>query len=61
MDLKARGQSAASGQAIARAQPSSLDVRGQRPRDLQERQERRVTVDLDLELPVASHHGEFYV
>src|SRR5262249_24731527 len=41
----------ASGKPVPRTETSTLDVGGQGSRDLEERRERRVAVDLDHELP----------
>lgn len=45
MDMKARCQSAASGQGITGAQAPALDVCGQRARDLQKRWKDRASVE----------------
>ncbi len=55
MDAEARRQPPAAGQAIAGAQPPALDVGGERTCDLQERWQRRLPIEIDDELPRASH------
>jgi hypothetical protein len=55
MDAQAGREPAAARQPVSRAQASSLDVGGERARDLQERWQGRGAVDSDYEFPGGWH------
>jgi hypothetical protein len=55
MDVKARRESATSGQAIAGAQSPAPDVGGQRASDSQKRRKSAVSIEIYDEFPRASH------
>ena len=56
MNLQALREPAAAGEPVPRAQASSLDIGGQRTRDLQKRRKCRVAVDVDRGFPWTSRH-----
>src|SRR5258708_3671611 len=56
MNFETLREPAAAGEPVSRTQASSLDIGGQRTRDLQERRKHRVAVDVDRGFPGTSQH-----
>jgi hypothetical protein len=56
MDFETLREPAAAGEPVPRAQASSLDIGGQRTRDLQKRRKRGVAVEVDRGFPGTSRH-----
>src|SRR5262245_37651466 len=56
MHLQACRHPAAPGQSVPRPQAPSLDIGGERARDLQKRRKCRVAIDVENELPGISWH-----
>ena len=53
MNMQLCRQAAAAGQPMTWPQPAALNVPGQRACNLQEWRKRRITVEVDHELPIA--------